>query len=499
MENVSLIDWLAEGPLWVFAIIIGLLVSFDVAVVEITRSYPKNETAPKLFGVFGPRAVMALAHASLHAGSFILYMCAILLLQTVPVIAFEFFNVPPGVSPGFFLLFTSVIFGFVWWTYKDKIAEDHSEKDDTKPEDVRYDMRLLVNFFRAILSKLGIARYFSGIMVAGTVAVDMLAVSAILKTWLLPIDDKPPLSSWTGIIIVDLLIFGSLIFVCVMAMVILAQGAHAYLSKASTFFAAFFRFVEPLVIFFIMGSAIRVLSGSMGLELPKTPIFLNTIASDWFFALSMTFSLFVANWMGPHRFYELALKRSEHDPSDLQDIPFKQILNDYNLIIEMIAWFVIVLSLIILSLILAFSTGEDHNHLVEATAFFAASITLIIAIFLYLPLGGTQSLEDRFLNGEFGSSPSWSEFVGTAVALGSVILYIYINFDSPLASGALVMWSGYIVFTWFLINLRIVRFASARQTSPEKVSFDSTEFLSAIGLASALVAMLGTYLSRETF
>ena len=205
----NLFEWLAGSPYFLlFAIVIGAIVSIDVFVVELTRDYgtsrPTKET-------IGRRLYMAKLHAIFHAGAFLVYSFALLLVDLISIQLIDLFDLPPGVGSAFVTVVNFFIIIFVWWTYKGKVAEDHSTKDESESKVDRYDMQVLVDLWTAISS----SSRTSGAVIAGSVAVDMLAVSALLKAWLLPVNGAEPVSSLFGIAFIDISIFGLVIGVVV--------------------------------------------------------------------------------------------------------------------------------------------------------------------------------------------------------------------------------------------------------------------------------------------
>jgi hypothetical protein len=147
MLNENLIQLLAQTNLFFFAVIVGVIVSFDVFVVEVSRDYDADVSKT---GVWTQRMrLMAFWHALFHSLSFYLYVMSIYLLQFLIVIPIKLFDLPDGVGQGALTLFSFVIFCFIWWTYRSKIKEDHSKKNDDSMKMERRDMKLLVKTQRA--------------------------------------------------------------------------------------------------------------------------------------------------------------------------------------------------------------------------------------------------------------------------------------------------------------------------------------------------------------
>ena len=256
MEFNGFIDQLANGPFLVFAFVVGLIVSIDVSVVELTRIYEAQDTVRW----YRRRTVwMALWHSSFHALSFFVYMNIILLFQYFVFWPLDIFDVPDGVGLAIIVLINFLIVSFVWWTYRDKIKEDHSEKANDETAVDRSDMRLFVDIIRAIAQKIGISEGARGISIAGAVAVDMLAVSALLKTYLIPNDKSPPVATLTGVLVLDLLIFSIVVFFVVGGVVINAQmwGARIRKLLSGVDIVAALRLIEPFAVFVIVSGTLR--------------------------------------------------------------------------------------------------------------------------------------------------------------------------------------------------------------------------------------------------
>ena len=84
------------------------------------------------------------------------------------------------ISKNFSFLFAVAVVIFVWLTYSEKINEDHSDKmdHDVLTKDLRGDIR----FFYRIIRSLPKIKRVSSHALAATVAIDMLAVSALSKS-----------------------------------------------------------------------------------------------------------------------------------------------------------------------------------------------------------------------------------------------------------------------------------------------------------------------------
>ena len=242
----------------------------------------------------------AVIHASWHAILFFVYMLAIYLLfplfsEFIGTLAdfcdvlvdglrsvLRFFNftllIPylevdiHDVEQTFRLTFSAGVIGFVWLTYSDKINENHTEKTldaDELIKKLRIDLRVFFTAFRRLVG----ARTLMTNALAATVAVDMLAISAMTKTTLMPaaisedkavVDGPETMRSvyLTPSIVLDLLVFALIIFGCVLTLAWLAgkksQTINEVRASKSNKWLFALRIAEPFLVFFFVAYALDV-------------------------------------------------------------------------------------------------------------------------------------------------------------------------------------------------------------------------------------------------
>jgi hypothetical protein len=268
---------------WI-AVIVGVIVSIDVTglVLSQCEGYGKEILLPKR---------QALLHAGWHAGLFFLYILGIMgLLSVVDECArvlkrlFELvdrfiqfliwdLNLPfpdfnlgemnvAGFATDMALLVGILIIVFVWLTYSSKIAENHKEKYGEEPDaELRFDVKLLV---RAI-SRLPFVRRSAQHVLAAAVAVDMLAVSALIKSYLIP-DAVNPVARLQVFdsIFLSVLLFAAFVFLAVYLVALLAGLLSKWIGERKpkglfVWVLVLLRIAEPFLIFFFLAGAIESL------------------------------------------------------------------------------------------------------------------------------------------------------------------------------------------------------------------------------------------------
>ncbi|WDA42379.1 hypothetical protein [Erythrobacter sp. BLCC-B19] len=502
MDFDSFIGQLANGPFVVFAFVIGIIVSVDVSVVELTRQYPEKKPGE----IFNSRKLwMAFWHALFHSASFFLYMSVIYVFQKFIFIPIDLFDVPVGVGVAVISVVNFLIVCFVWWTYRDKIKEDHSDKASDETAVDRRDMRLLVDLVRAIAQKFGITDGARGISIAGAVAVDMLAVGALLKTYLLPNGDNFPISTLTGFLLIDIFIFASIIFFVVCAVVFIAQtlgqDLREFLSQFN--FIAALRLFEPFAVFVIVSGALRYLLEFYSGQPSGITGFWGYIF-DAAFSLAIVFSLVISTGLSWSELNAIYSKVNYDEKATNPEISFSMIWADLRRLIPLVVWLFVSFAVIVSIIIYSFSTVEgpnSHNHLVESTAFVATLGLFGSIIFLYMPSRALDRLETdqstglAAIQGE-GVRQIWSRFSGvlTALALFNVLNIAFAGWETAEVQ-AIAFWSGYVLLTMLLFDLRRWRFCKAGLSgSPNGRQNDAlfAEVVSAFGVASSLVALLST-------
>lgn len=184
----------------------------------------------------------------------------------------------PFFYDSFSFFFGLLVIYFVWFTYRSKICEDHSEKPSSRGTQLhpRFDIRVLFRFFRT----LPIARNFLNVGIALSVAVDVLAISAFIRVFFKgQVDRGPPNSGHLSFQDVfnngnsnDIILFALFLFIFVAVCVFLA-GCFAWvvarleqdlLLKIARILCRGFRLLEPVAIFTILGYALSHIIGLNG-------------------------------------------------------------------------------------------------------------------------------------------------------------------------------------------------------------------------------------------
>jgi hypothetical protein len=501
----GIVPFLAQGPLWLFAIVIGVVVSMDVAAVELTCDYRLEERNGKPVPWTTRMREMALLHAAFHAGAFLIYLLFIYLLQSVAAQAFEilaFFDIidlPPGVWAGLLALVNFFIACFIWWTYRSKIREDHSEKSHADYQPNRGDMALFVDVVRTILGK-----RLLGVAVAGSVAVDMLAVSALLKSFLLPDPESPPISSFSGVVVADIALFAAIIFAVVFVTVLVCQlvGSTIRQSHATT---VFLRLAEPFVVFFILAGAVRIVAersfGAINQNLITYGNFLDAL-----FAAAIVVSLLWSNGFGIKKLSELSGCRRYDDPAVVERswaevrTQLKRSVPAFSLL------FLVLFPVVLGSLIVAYGTNPGpgtHNHLIEATSYIAFAVLLGSIIVIYTPSKRLDNWErDQSANFRSMTRAKPRDFLNR---LGAVILailainvYNFAVIGKSVEVWAILLWSFYVTLSWALFDLRRWRFYKSDPTGESRKENDSdyAELITAIGLASSVIIFVVQFVVR---
>ncbi|MEM7083055.1 MAG: hypothetical protein AAF465_10000 [Pseudomonadota bacterium] len=499
MEFSSFIEQLANGPFVVFAFVIGLIVSIDVSVVELTREYPKKPDDQ----MFHRRKLwMALWHSLFHSLSFFIYMLLILAFQSLLNWPIDIWDVPDGVGIAIISILNFLIVCFVWWTYRDKVKEDHSEKANDENAVDRNDMRLFVDVVRAFAQKVGISDGARGISIAGAVAVDMLAISALLKTYLIPNVDTPPVATLSGTLLVDLLIFAAVIFVVVGGVVLTAQtwGQKIRRNLEKFNFIAALRLIEPFAVFLIVSGTLRHMlefySGT-----PSEITGFGAYFFDIVFAVGIVFSLVISTGLTWGELNEIYEKSNDDDDSTNPDISFSQIWADVRRAAPALIWILVSFAFITIAIIYSYSTIEgpdSHNHLVESTALIAGLGLLVSLFFLYAPFKRIDKYETdqsaSLVDLETENPRTiWSRFWGVFIAL---FLFNVLNFAfagwGTTEVQAISFWSAYLLLTMCLFDMRRWRFCrSGTAISGGGRQNDAlfAEVVAAFGLASSIIAM----------
>ncbi len=250
---------------------IGIIVSIDVAGLLLSQ-YNDFRT-----GHAKPLSA-ALMHSAWHGGLFLAYMIAIyvsipLLLEIFRIFGkcfqglwwgmawlllaiFPDLEIPLiiqfdklAMCQTFGLLVGFFVVVFVWLTYSHKICEDHREKaanEDDLARGLRADVRLI---YSALKSTTRFKQIIAQAL-AATVAVDMLAVSALSKTAFLPsngVGERDVVA--TDSVLLDILLFSGIIW----GVVFVSSLAAAWLSRSIPAIYRWFKsgkaFVGYIVVF----------------------------------------------------------------------------------------------------------------------------------------------------------------------------------------------------------------------------------------------------------
>ena len=511
MSVDGMFPWLAQGPFVVFAIIIGVVVSLDVAVVEITRDYEKEDRNGKSRLWTSRMRTMLILHALFHSVSFFVYMIFIWVAQYLMFLPIEFFDLPEDIGIGLLTLINFFIVMFIWWTYKSKVKEDHSEKTDDSEAVDRKDMKLFVDFVRWVSDKKEWGDKVRGVAVAGSVAVDMLAVSALLKGVLLPNGGEAPIASMFGkqypdcvlALFLDLFIFALFIFGVVAIVVFVAQ----MLGKlAREFHCLVFglRVFEPFAVFFILAGVARLLAGLFFESLPTVYTVYGDLI-DASFAVVVTFSLLWYNGIRWQNLKELYARRSEDQKSDNPPSNEKKLKDDFKGVCSAISIIVTTLVVVFILMLIAYSTDpgrEPHYALVEATSYIAGLVVIFTILFLYAPLkrlddwetSGTNNLSDKLL-----ATPKeyFNQLGAVTLALLALNIHTFLMLGRTFVLCAIATWSMYVLLSWLFFDLRRWRFCKSNRAGKTcRTNYaDFAELVTTVGLASALVVIFAPVLA----
>lgn len=525
MIDGSIISGLANTSFFWFAFAIGAIVSFDVAVLEFTRKYDGES----LGNVDPERNRMRILHPLFHGGSFFVYTIVILILQAIPWKIPDIIDVeiPKKVVPAFMYFIFVMVFIFVWMTYKEKIAEDNSSKTGAASDIKRFDMRGLVSLTQWVAKKFGKEDAVLGAALAGAVAVDMLAISALIKDFVLPTkygsQIAEPISRLSGFILIDLVIFSIIISAVVFVAVIFAQELGKGLRHDSRWTIPF-RLLEPLVVFFIGLEAVRATVGYMQSSF-DSGVHEYSASVDILFALTIVISLIIGSGKSPRELweiwrkdnFEIDLGKTLRDATIIgsegaPEAELAQVIaekSDYNneRARKIFVWVSFTLfgtmSVIFCSILISYWTvypSKPHNHLVEATSIFSAVFSVIVTAIMYSPSRNLDKFEtDEDFNFEPAESAgNWSligPIIGAIIGAISLVIFGTIYFGRTTETDVIGLWLGYLIFVWLLFQLRTLRFhrrgdinGVARRASDA----DFSELISAFGVASSAVALVGT-------
>lgn len=502
MDINGFIEQLANGPFLVFAFIVGLIVSIDVSVVEFTREYPEKSKGH----IFHRRKLwMAFWHSLFHSLSFLIYMLLIWGFQGLLFWPFDIWDVPDGVGIALLTIVNFFIICFVWWTYRDKVMEDHSEKANDENAVDRSDMQLFVDVVRAIAQKFGISDGARGISIAGAVAVDMLAISALLKTYLIPNDGSPPTSSLTGHLLVDLIIFSAVVFVVVGCVVVSAQtwGDKFRRNLRRFDFIAVLRLIEPFAVFVIVAGTLRhLLEFYSGLPSSITGFW--AYGFDLVFSAGIVFSLVKSTGLTWDELNSIYSKANNDEDATNPEITFSDIWYDLKKSAPVFGYLILSFAVVSVVVIFSYSTAQgshSHNHLVESTGIIAGICLLITLVILYAPSEKLDHYEtdQSSVFSELGTESArqiWARFWGILLALTlfNILNFVFAGWQATEVQ-AIVYWSVYILLTILLFDMRrwrFLRIGGISEGGGRENDSLFAELISAIAMSSSLVALAAT-------
>lgn len=517
MISDGIVAGLASTSFLWFAVIIGIIVSFDVSVLEFTRNYATKEN-----GELDPeRSNMRILHPLFHGGSFFVYTSAIALLQLIPLKIPEIFNlnIPKNTIPAFMYFVAVIILVFVWMTYRKKISEDNSEKTGAVDEIDRFDMQGLVSFVQWASRQFGTGERTLGAALAGAVAVDMLAISALIKDYVLPTNYggtiADPIASLTGFLFIDIVVFSLIIAFVVFFFVLIAQALGRWLRHDARLTIPF-RLAEPLIVCFIALEAVRTVTGYMH-ENSGTGVHEYSWTIDLIFAAVIVASLVIGSGHSPWKLIEI-WKKGNFEIS-LSKEKQSQFSGDFDETETRLfegpggigrTKFVLFGLMIAISLVTVFGSmwisyltvdpKNPHNHLVESTAYFSAAFSLIITALMYWPSSRLDRIEtsDTFnfeWDADTGFWQLFSPIVGASVCAVAVVTFGWMYIGRSIHTDVVGLWLAYLVTVWLLFQLRCLRFlrtGAINGISRRATDADFSELLSAFGVASSMVALFAT-------
>lgn len=515
MLSESIVAGIAQSSLLWFAVMVGIIVSFDVIVLEFTRQYDnENSSFPD-----PQRAQMRVLHPLFHGGSFFIYSAAIALMQTLTIRIPEIFHlgIPKNVIPAFMYLISVIVFIFVWITYINKISEDHSQKIDSIEQINRFDMRQLFSVFEIIANRVGAGHKTKGAAIAATVAIDMLAISALIKDYLLPtIKDgsiSDPISRLSGLLIIDLLTFSLIIAMIVFLFVLVAQE-FGKLTRHDARLVMAFRVLEPLAVFFIALESIRSIIGYMNDNIAEgVHEFSWTV--DLLFSTMMVFSLMIGSGRSPRELIEIwskdkfkiltneSIAKTDSEFRSKAENNYSNQISNQKTALHIFTSTSLSLLIIFVSMWISYTTVNPlnpHNHLVESTAYFSTAFSLIVTIIMYIP---SKKLDEFETNQKFNfysqynrtSFYLFSPVIGAGLGSCTLVIFGYVYMGRNFETDVIALWLGYLISVWFLFQLRCARFllAGEKDGAPRRATdADFSELLSAFGVASSMVALVAT-------
>ena len=385
-----------------------------------------------------------------------------------------------------------------------KIIEDHREKDGSASSIDRKDMRILVSLVQFVLKKYLPGFRVGGVALAGAVAVDMLAISALLKNYVLPVElgEKiiPPVSQLTGSLLIDIPLFSLIIFATVSVAVCVAQQFGKNIRAADVSIPGlpiFLRLLEPFLVFFIAFEGLR---SFLALNYPTA---METfVGARWPFdavcSILVVASLLVASGLKPSQIFDVMSAsgyKIEENPHPSEPFVGRVELVGF---LRLLGFIVVFLSIILGSLWYSFSTVKvPHSHYAEATLIVSIIVLAVSVLILYVPWNALDRFETStkfdFSDDCHSLYQEFSTFSGALIAASVFLWYAYMLLGGHFLYQAALIWVIYFMSSWFMFRLRKRRFklaikVGARQGTQNDSDF--SEMVAAVGFVSSAVALL---------
>jgi hypothetical protein len=287
--------------------------------------------------------------------------------------------------------------------------------------------------------------------------------------------------------------------------VFLTQQASASLKQRNKSITTFLRVAEPFAVFFIMAGLMRSAAEFGGASInANLPIDANLV--DAIFAGVIVASLFWSNSISWRKLSEIASKRNADDVSQKNVVTVSTVLSDLKKLYPAFGFISLLSITIFFSLLVAYLTPGDvgHNHLVEGTGYIAAVCLFFTVIILYWPSPRLDSWEtDTSSNFDeiYTATPRqfFNRLGGVFLALCALNVYTIFLFKLNFQTEALLFWSGYLVLTWALFDMRRWRFSVSDLGGEAGRANDAdyAELLTAFGLISSFVAIISQYVEKS--
>jgi hypothetical protein len=143
---------------------------------------------------------------------------------------------------------------------------------------------------------------------------------------------------------------------------------------------------------------------------------------------------------------------------------------------------------------------KPHNHLVEATAYFANIFSFAVILVMYVPSRRLDSIEtNEYFN--FVANDKWlvwdliGPVIGAFVGGVTVTAFGWLYIGRTLETDVVALWLSYLWIVLLLFQLRSLRFARVGkiESMPRRATdADFSELLSAFGAASSMIGLIAT-------